>query len=178
MANPNTFVKSADIGPIRRVATVHERQSMKMAADVYGYGQVTSDNFMPGAAGAGAVTMPGLQGKRNRLNEQQKQVMKVLESQSPEPTSPEDRDRLDKHSKILEAQIGPFLQTNKELRAVSFRDSDFMSALRKAREWSKPQKELGGRTPEQVAEDWCNIKRRLDPENPEADSLHDIRKER
>ncbi len=51
-----------------------------------------------------------------------------------------------------------------------------MSALKKAREWNKKQVDLGGRTPEEVCEEYRNLKRRLDPENPEADSLEDIRK--
>lgn len=177
MANPTNFVKS-DIGPIRRVATVHERESLMRAADVYGYGAVASDAYLPGAAGAAPVAMPHLQTKRARLNEQQKQVLKILADQTPEPTNPEIRDRLSKHADELKEKIAPYLQTNKELRATSYRDQDFMTAIRKAKDWSKPSKELGGRAPQDLAEDYKNIMRRLDPENPDADSLDTFRKDR
>ncbi len=178
MGKPNTetIVKGEAAAPIRRVATVHERESMKRAAEIYGYGAVNGENFGNGAQGATPTAVPWLAVKRPRLNEQQAQVMRVLREQSPEPTNPEERDKIDARCAALKEQFGEFLQTGAELRAYSHRDPTFMSALKKAREWNKPQAKLGGRTPEQVCEDYRNLKRRLDPENPEADSLEDIRK--
>ena len=172
-----TLVKdSAPQPPVRRVLTVHERESLVRAADIYGYGQVTGENFSNGAMGATPTSVPWLAAKRPRLNEQQAQVMKVLREQGAEPTNPGERDAIDRRRAALKEQFGPFLQTGAELRAYSHRDPVFMSALKKAREWNKAQKELGGRTPEQVCEEYRNLSRRLDPENPEADSLEDIRR--
>lgn len=173
----STLVKdSAPQPPARRVLTVHERESLTRAADIYGYGQVTGENFTNGAQGAAPTAVPWLSVKRPRLNEQQAQVMKVLRDQSPEPTNPTERDNIDRRCAALKEQFGEFLQTGAELRAYSHRDPVFMSALKKAREWNKPQTKLAGKTPEQVCEEYRNLRRRLDPENPEADSLEDIRR--
>lgn len=172
-----TLVKdAAPLPPVRRVLTVHERESLKVAAEVYGYGQIAGENFSNGAQGYSATAVPWLAVKRPRLNEQQAQVMKVLRDQAPEPTNPAERDSIDRRRSALKEQFGPFLQTGAELRAYSHRDPTFMSALKKAREWNKPQADLGGRTPEAVCEEYRNLSRRLDPENPEADSLEEIRK--
>ncbi len=171
-----TLVKDGAKAPVRRVLTVHERESLKGAATVYGYGEVTGENFVNGAQGFAPTQVPWLAVKRPRLNEQQASVLRVLREQSPEPTNPSERDAIDRRRAALKEQFGPWLQTGKELRAYSHRDPVFMSALKKAREWNKPQKELDGRTPEQVCEEYRNLSRRLDPENPEADSLEDIRK--
>lgn len=173
MSNPNIVVKSGDIGPIRRVLTVSERESLQRSATVFGFGK-TGGEFMPGPM-AGPVYMPGLNVKRQRLNEQQKQILKVLEDQSPEPVASGDRDKLKSHADKLKAMFKPYLQTTAELRASSHRDPTYMEALRKAREWQKPQETLGGRTPQDVAEDYRNLMRRLEPENPEIDSLESLR---
>lgn len=172
-----TLVKdAAPLPPVRRVLTVHERESLTRAADIYGYGQIAGENFGNGAQEATPTSVPWLSVKRPRLNEQQANVMRILREQSPEPTNPSERDAIDRRCEALKGQFGDFLQTGAELRAYSHRDPVFMSALKKAREWNKPQKDLGGRTPEQVCEEYRNLKRRLDPENPEADSLEDIRR--
>ncbi len=170
-----TLVKDS-APPVRRVLTVHERESLTRAADIYGYGQVNGENFGNGASGATPTSVPWLSVKRPRLNAQQAEVMKVLRDQSPEPTNPAERDAIDRRRTALKEQFGEFLQTGAELRAYSHRDPVFMSALKKAREWNKPQAKLGGKTPEAVCEEYRNLSRRLDPENPEADSLEDIRR--
>jgi hypothetical protein len=169
-----TIVKGSD-APVRRVLTVHERESLKVAANVYGYANVMGENFNNGAQGATPTSVPWMNVKRTRLNEQQRQVMKVLEDGTAEPTSPEERDRIDRRVKALESQFLPFLQTRREIRSHSHRDPDFMSALDKAREWNKSQKELGGRTPEEVHEEYRNLCRRLDPENPNAGNVEKLR---
>lgn len=171
-----TMVTGRAQAPVRRVLTVAERESLKSAAFVYGVGQETGENFSNGAQGASPVNVPWLRVNRVRLNEQQQQVMRVLKEQSPEPTSPAERDNIVKKCNELKDQFLPFLQHANELRAYSHRDPIFMSALKKARDWNKPQETLNGRTPEQVCEEYRNLKRRLDPENPEADSLEELRR--
>lgn len=170
-----TLVKSSSV-PVRRVLTVSERESLKSAAFVYGVGQVDGENFSNGAQGASPVNVPWLRVNKTRLNEQQQQVMRVLKEQSPEPTTPDERDMIAKQCNVLKDKFLPFLQHANELRAYSHRDPVFMSALKKARDWNKPQDVLGGKTPEQVCEEYRNLKRRLDPENPEADSLEELRR--
>lgn len=178
MANTpaGTLVKDTKVPPQKRVLTVHERESLTRAADIYGYGQINGENYSNGAQGASPTSVPWLTVKRPRLNEQQAGVLKVLRDQSPEPTNPSERDNIDRRCVALKDQFGEYLQTGAELRAYSHRDPVFMSALKKAREWNKPQAKLGGKTPEAVCEEYRNLRRRLDPENPEADSLEDIRK--
>lgn len=178
MANSTigTLVKGDTPLPVRRVLTVAERDSLKKAADVFGYGQVAGDNYSSGAQGAAPVNVPWLSVKRPKLNEQQAQVLKVLRDQSPEPTTPEDRDRIEKRCAELKDRFMPFLQTTAELRAHSHRDPVFLQALKKARDWDIPQKVLNGMTPGQICEEYRNLRRRQDPENPESDSLEDLRR--
>jgi hypothetical protein len=178
MANPTTqtFVKdTAPTPPVRRVLTVYERESLKQAANVYGAGQVASENFSNGAMGASPTNVPWMRTNRVRLNEQQRNVMKVLEDGTPEPTNPDERDKLARRSTALLEQFKPFIQTRREIRSHSHRDPDFMSALKKAGDWTKPQKELGGRSPQEVEEEYKNICRRLDPENPDAGNIEEFR---
>jgi hypothetical protein len=179
MANPTTgtLVKDSTVRvPVRRVLTVHERKALETQKDVFGYGNVNGDNYENGASGFSQTSVPWMNVKRPRLNEQQAQVMKVLREQSPEPTSPDEREAIDRRCAALKGQFEPWLQTSQELRSHSHRDPVFMSALKKAREWNKPQKDLNGRTPEEVCEEYRNLKRRLEPDNPESDSLEELRK--
>lgn len=161
--------------PVRRVLTVYERESLKQAANVYGAGQAAGDNFSNGAMGASPTNVPWMRTNRVRLNEQQRQVMKVLEDGTPEPTNPEERDKLARRSSALLEQFKPFIQTRREIRAHSHRDPDFMSALKKASDWTKPQKDLAGRSPQEVEEEYKNLCRRLDPENPDAGNIEEFR---
>ena len=179
MANSTneTLVKSDSTRvPFRKVLTVHERQALERQVDIFGVGQVNGDNFGIGTNGATPTDVPWLRKNKSRLNEQQRQVMKVLEEGSPVDTNPQERDAIDRRCAALKEQMIPYLQTGAELRAYSHRDPVFMSALKKAREWNKGQKELGGRTPEEVCEEFRNLRRRLEPENPEADSLEEFRR--
>ena len=102
--------------------------------------------------------------------------MKVLEDSTPETTTPEERDKISRRCEALKEQFSPFLQTRAEIRALDHRDPVFMDALDKASAWSKKQEELGGRSPEELCEEYRNLKRRLDPENPQADSVEKFRR--
>lgn len=176
MANPNIIVKSEDTRPVKRVLTVRERESLSSAANVYGYANVAGDQYVPGSQGFGPVMPAHFAVNRPRLNEQQKQVLKVLRDGQPEPTTPDERDRLNKKAAELKAQFEPFLQTREEVHVLRRDNPAFFSALEKAKKWQTPQAGLNGRTPEQVAEDYRNIQRRLEPEDENADSLDRLRR--
>jgi len=178
MANPNTqtIVKdSTPPPPVKRVLTVHERKTLGDAVAAYGYGDVQGQNFIPGVLGASATEVPWMRVNRPRLNEQQKTVAKILKEGTPEPTNEAERDKINKRVGELTEQILPFLQSRKEIRSYSHRDPDFITALEKADAWDKPQKELGGRTPQEVYEDRVNLCRRLEPENPNAGNIEKFR---
>lgn len=163
--------------PSRRVLSVAERQDLEKTVGTYGYAEAARNGgFVPGSQGFGAVDVPWINVNRNRLNEQQKQVKRVLDEGRPEPVSPEDKDRLEKLAEELKEAFDPYLQTRDEVRVVSRSKPEYFSALDKAQAWSKPQAKLKGRSPEQLAEAYRNIKRRLEPENPEAGSLDRLRR--
>lgn len=179
MASNHVIVKSSEAKvPQRRVLTVHERQSLEFAQGIYGYGQVTGENYSNGAMGASPTSVPWLTVKRPRLNEQQATVLKILREQSPEPTNPDTRDALMRRKKEIEElqEKSGLRQTGRELRAHSHRDPDFMSALKKARDQDKAMEVLGGRTFKDLEEERRNICRTLDPDNPESDSEEALRK--
>ncbi len=178
MTPTQTLVKGEAKVPVRRVLTVAERESLERAANIYGYGQVTGENFSSGASGASPTAVPWLAVKRPKLNEQQAQVLRVLREQSPADTSPEERDSLAKRKKQIEdiQERSGLRQTSRELRAHSHRDPDFMAALKKARDYEKPMPELGGKSFAELEEERRNICRMLDPLNPESDSEEHLRR--
>jgi hypothetical protein len=176
--NPNLIVKSGEPQPVKRVLSVRERESLQKAASIYGYANQASDNYIPGSQGAAPVNVPWLNVNRPRLNEQQRQVMKVLEDGTPEPVHGEEKDKLAKRADILKSQFEEFLQTREECHVVKRDNPAFFSALDKAKKWSTKQEKLGGRTPEEVAQEYRYIMRRLEPEDENADSLDRLRKQR
>ncbi len=175
MADAQVLVKSGDVGPIKRVLSVRERQDLEKTAAVYGYGQIGEGHYLPGSQGAAPVAPPWLNVNRPRLNEQQRHIVKILKEQSAEPIPEGERDKFAKHREKLSAMLKPYLQTRGEIHATKHDDPRFMSCLDKAREWTKPQKDLGGRTPDQIAQDYKNISRRLEPEDELFDSLEKLR---
>lgn len=162
--------------PFRRVLTVRERESLEKTANIYGYAQVAGDNYVPGSQGYGAVVPSHFSVNRVRLNEQQKQVMKVLENGRPEPTTPDEREKIAKRCDELKAKFEPYLQTREEIHVVRRDNPAFFSALEKAKKWQTGQKDLDGRTPEAIADEWRNLRRRLEPEDEQFDSLDRLRK--
>ena len=178
MADAQVIVKDRAAEPLRRVLSVHERKSLQEAAAVYGYADAASESYPEGARGFGAVAAPFLRVNRPRLNEQQKRVIQVLKDGTPEPVDPKDRDALRKRAGSLREQFEPFLQT-REMIHVKKRDNPvFFKALDAARDWTKPSDKLGGRSPQDVAEDYRSLMRRLEPDDEFADSLDRLRKEK
>lgn len=186
MADANVIVKNTEIGPVKRALSLRERQSLQAAASVFAYGQMNGEGqYVPGAQGAAPVAPSFFRVNRPRLSDQQKEIVKILKEQAPEPVEAKDRDRLEKHRKILEAQIKPYLQTRGEVHVTAQDDPRYMRALDKAKAWHRPQEELGYidpsnkklgfRTPEHVAQDWMNLSRRLEPEDENFDKLDRLR---
>lgn len=173
--NPNLIVKTSEPEPQRRVLTVRERESLQSTAGIYGFGQ-SSDQWVPGSQGFGPVVPAHLNVNRVRLNEQQKRVLQVLKDGTPEPTNGDQRDVMSKRAEQLKEQFQPYLQTREEVRVIRRDNPAYFSALDKHKMWTTPQEALKGRTPEQVAEEYRNIKRRLEPEDEFADSLDRLRR--
>lgn len=170
---------SMDNLPSRRVLSVSERIDLEKTVGVYGYADASRYNdFRPGSSGFGAVDVPWINVNRVRLNEQQKQVKRVLDEGRPEPVAPEERDRLKALADELKEKFTDpeFFQTREEIRCLSRTKPEYFTALEKAQNWSRPQTKLKGRTPEQLANAYRNIMRRLEPDNPEADSLDRLRR--
>lgn len=175
MANPNLIVKNDDTGPVKRVLSIREIESLEKAANIYGYGQATGENYVPGSQGSAPVNVPWLNVNRPRLNEQQRQVMRVLKDGRPEPINPSEKDKFMKRAEQLKSQFKPFLQSRAEVHVVKRDNPAFFSALEKAKKWNQPQSSLDGRTPEQVAEEYRYIMRRLEPDDEFSDSLDKLR---
>lgn len=169
---------SLDNLPSRRVLSVAERESLQKAVLTYGYADAPKGYGRGvGPDALAPADVPWINVNRPRLNAQQKQVRRILEEGTPEPLSSEDRDRYQKVADQME-EIGvnkKWFQTYDEIRVRKRDRDDFHTALDKAREWAKPQKELGGRTPEEFFQIYRNIKRCLEPDNEEAGSLDRLR---
>lgn len=168
-----TLVKTVDVEPTRRILTVHERKALKDQALYFGYGEVRGESGSQ--LQAAPTEFPGMIVKRRQLNEQQKQVLKVLEDGTPRPTTPAERDQIAKRMKAMEEKLPEVLQTRREIRAYSRRDPDFMSALEKAEANDKSSDKLGGLSPEQYCQEYQNLARTLDPENKNAGNLEKFR---
>lgn len=181
MAQPTQSNKSGGDNhpPMKRVLSIRERQSLEQAAAVYGYGDSAArGGYIPGASGAAPVEVPWLAVNRPRLNAQQKEVLRVLKEGTPEHVTGSDKDRLAKRAEELKSLFTDpeFFQTREETRVMRRDNPAFFSALEKADRWIKPQSKLGGRTPEEVANEYRNIMRTLEPDSDIADSLDKLRK--
>lgn len=177
MANPNTIVKGGDVEQKKRVLTVRERESLQYIARIQNEAMGGGDSYGLATGGATPVTAPGLNVKKARLNEQQKQIMTTLRDHSPEPIPASERDAYAKRAALCREKFEPILQTRKEIHVTSRQDTAWFSATDKAREWSKPIKG-DDKSPEQYAEEYRNIMRRLEPDDDQADSLDRLRKDK
>lgn len=177
MANPNMIVKSGDVEQKKRVLTVREQESLKYTANIYSEALGSGDNYGLGTGGATPVTPSGLNVKKVRLNEQQKQVLNTLREFSPEPIGPSEKDAYQKRAEFCKSKFMDALQTRKEIHVTSRQHNEWFTAMDKARDWTKPGKD-GDRSPESYAEEYRNIMRRLEPGDDQADSLDRLRREK
>lgn len=177
--NPNTIVKSGDVEQKKRVLTVRERESLQYIAKIQNDALGGGENYGLATGGATPVNAPGLNVKRVRLNEQQKQIMTTLRDFSPEPIPPSERDAYARRADYCKEKFEQYHQTRKEIHVTSRQHPEWFSAMDKARMWSQPIKgDREGRSPESYAEEYRNIKRRLEPEDDQADSLDRLRKDK
>lgn len=170
---------SMDNLPLRRILTVGERKSLEEQKKIFGYGAAAGQNFVPGSMGIGAVDVSQFMPiKRHQLNEQQKEVIKILEEGSPEPVAAKDRDRYDKLCEEMKEKFTDpeYFQTRDECRVTDIGKPEFFSALDKADKWQKPQAKLNGYSPEQLCNAWRNLRRRLHPDDPQADNVDRLRR--
>lgn len=173
MADPNVIVKSNEVRQTVRVLTVRERESLMQSAEAHASILGATDRYQSGVDGPAPVLPPGLRVNRKKLNEQQAQIERVLKTCSPEPIPVDQRDAYARRAKDLEAKFKPYLETRAELHVLRRDKPEWRSAMDKGAKRLDPRNGI-----EAYIAEWQSIKRRLDPENPEADSLHDLRTDR
>lgn len=156
---------------LNRVLTVRERDSINTALSLNArIAEATSESYQLATNGGAPVLPPGFNVNKARLNEQAKINLAILKNQSPRDLSTVEKDTLMKRKNELEAKIkaSQCLETFKELHANK-RGSEWTSAMKKANmrpKWEKDIQELK------------NIRISLEPENPEAQNLDDLRREK
>lgn len=179
---PNMNVRpSLENLPTKRVLSVKERESLRDSMSIYGWPEAAkAGNYIPGSSGAAPVEIPYLAYNRPRLNAQQKEVKRVLEEGTPQPVSGAEKDRLRKLADELKEKFTDpeWFQSRAEVRVLKRDKPEYFTALDKAARWTKPQEKLNGRSPQELAEAYRNIIRTLEPDDPMADSLDRLRKER
>lgn len=173
MADPNVISKSSEMRQTTRVLTVRERESLSQAAEAHAQILGATDRFQNGAEGPAPVLPPGLRVNRRKLNEQQAQIERTLKNCSPEPIPASERDAWARRAKDLEAKFKPYLETRAELHVTRRDKAEWRSAVDKATKRLDRKNGI-----EDSIIEWQSIKRRMDPDNPEADSLHDLRTDR
>jgi hypothetical protein len=174
MADPQVMVSKGEVVQDTRVLAQHEVESLQQALGAHQ--QVlgaTADGYLSGEQGAGPVVAPGMRVNRKRLSDQAQQIKKVLETASPEPIPESKRDAYAKRAKWLEDQFKPWLETREELHVLKRDRPAWQSAIKKAQERTRPNSMI-----EKYIGEWQSIQRRLNPHDPEADSLHRLRKDR
>lgn len=142
--------------------TIESSQRMTSAsADITALATAGGNTVAP----AGTVIHP------SRMSDRIKGINKVLKEGTPPQINSAERDNLQKRREELESEFehDQVLETREELTAIKRSNPAYMTAMAKAR--MRPKYE--GKITE-----WKNIMRTLDPENPEADNLDQLRKAR
>lgn len=179
MADPNIISKSGEVRQSKRILTVREREGLLQAELAHREILNANEQYASADGGAKAVSLPGLRVNRAKLSEQQKQISDTLKNFSPEPIAESERDKYVKRAKYLEEQFAPVLETRAELTVMRRDKPEWASATRKARMRIEGNDGNGKKVDyEGMIEEWRSIQRRLDPENPDADNLHMLRKDR
>jgi hypothetical protein len=169
MANTNVIVKDPSRVPVQQCLSIRERESLSQSLGAHrdildaqdSEGRIAVEGAVP-------IKYPGLRVNKPKMTEQAKQIKATLERGTPQPTRPEERDALSKRAKELEVRFGHILETRAELRVKRRDDARWDSSMQKARQRPEFESEI---------KEWQHIQRRLDPENPDADSLHKLRRD-
>lgn len=156
-----------------RVMSVQEIESIERSLGAHQAMLGASEAFLPGDQGALPVLPAGYSIKKHQLSEQAKQMKRALDAGRPQPIPPAEVDRWVKRSKWLEEQFLPYLETRAELHVTKRDRAEWQSATEKARIRTSVKPEI-----ERYIAEWQSIQRRLEPHNPDAGSLHRLRKDR
>jgi hypothetical protein len=174
MGDPRVMVSTGEVVQRTRVLALHEEDSLKQALSSHQVVLAATDKgYAMGNEGAAPVVPSDLRVNRQRLNEQAKQIKKTLDECQAHPIPEKERDRYAKRCKDLEAIFVDWLETRRELSVRKRSDPDWQSAMKKARQRTQVDPKI-----EAAISEWQSIKRRLDPGNPDAGNLHDLRKDR
>lgn len=171
MPDPNVMVRTGEVEQRTRVLAAHEVESLENALGAHQ--QVigaTSEGYLSGEQGSSPVLPPGMRLNRQRLSEQARQIQDTLKRGRPEPVSEKDRDAFLKRANWLKTQFAPYLETREEIHVRKRDNPAWQSATEKARIRTQEKPEI-----ERYISEWQSIMRRLEPENPGADSLHKLR---
>jgi len=175
MANdPHVISKSGEVEQKTRVLSVQEIESIERSLGAHqAILGATDASYSNGNDGATPVLPPGYNVKKRRLSDQAQQMKKTLEMGRPQPIAESEKDKYKKRADWLESQFRPYLETRAELHVMKRDRPEWQSAMEKARERTTVKPEL-----ERYIAEWQSIQRRLEPGNPEAGSLHKLRKDR
>jgi hypothetical protein len=173
MADPHVISKGSDVRQTTRVLTVRERESLEQSREAFSQIANAGERYQNGADGPAPVLPPGLRINRKKLTEQQAQIEKTLKYASPEPIADKDRDAFKKRADALKEKFKPFLETRAELTVMRREKPEWRSAMKKAEARLNPKTGI-----EEAISEYQSIMRRLEPDNEEAGSLHDLRTDR
>jgi hypothetical protein len=180
MADANVIVKSGEVTQTKRILSVRERASLEQSRMAHAHILGANGQFQSALDGPAPVLPPDLRVNRGRLNEQQRQIEKTLAECSPEPIADKDRDAYVRRAKQLEEIFRPMLETREELHVLKRDKPAWQSATVKANaRISGKDPKTGKRVDyEGAIAEWKSIQIRLKPDDEDADSLHQLRKER
>lgn len=156
----------------KRYLSVRERESI---GDVLGaHLQMEAATSPDGLAAMGlpaTVSTPLHHINKRGMSERAKELKRVLQEGTPPPLNEKERDALSKRAKELEEKFKKHqvLETFEELNVKNMNHPAWLTATNKARMRPKFESDI---------QEWKNIQRQLDPENPEADNLSQLRKQR
>lgn len=154
----------------KRILTIGERESIERSLSVHKQA-ASATAAVAGDTGLSPVVPAGMRFNKQRLNLQAKDMARALEEGRPPEVNEKQKDALYARAKYLKEKLlsDQVLETRKELHVLKRDDPAWFSAMEKARMRPKYEADIN---------EYRNIMRTLDPENPDADSLNILRRER
>ncbi len=156
----------------KRILTVGERESIERSLSVHHQALAASPNgHILGTEGAAPVVPQGMRLNRSRLNLQAQDMARALEDGRPPEVDAKQRDALYKRARYLKNKFehDQILETREELHVLKRDDKRWFTATEKAKLRPKYEDDIT---------EYRNIMRTLDPQNPDADSLNVLRRDR
>ena len=155
-----------------KILTVRERESLRQNLDACAaVASAREDGFIRGLDGSAPVLPKGFNVNRARLNDQMKNVVKVLKEQSPRPLTAKEKDAVAAEAHRIEEELKDkqVMETFTDLRVTSMNDARWLPASEKAKMRSKYEAKI---------QRWKSCQILLSPDDPDADNLNKLRREK